>query len=226
MAKRKLQRFEEMKSMDWVVQPTMEDIKNDHFHLKGKWHKEFFKNDNPLIIELGCGKGEYSIGLGLKFPNKNYIGIDIKGARIWRGAKDVEENSMKNVGFIRTKIDFIDHFFAENEVDEIWLTFSDPQKEKPRKRLTGPLFIDRYRKFLKPGGIVHVKTDSDLLFEFTLDEIKSNQYNLLEHTWNLYGEHFEDLDSDTQEIMGIKTHYEKIFSDKGFDIKYCKFQID
>jgi tRNA (guanine-N7-)-methyltransferase len=226
MAKRKLERFEEMKGMDWVIQPTMDEIKNDVFPLKGKWRTDFFKNDNPIIIELGCGKGEYSVGLGLKYPEKNYLGIDIKGARIWRGAKDVEENNMKNVGFIRTKIDFIQHFFEKDEVDEIWLTFSDPQKEKPKKRLTASMFIDRYRKFLKPGGIIHLKTDSDLLFEFTLEEIKEHNFTMIESTWDVYGEYFENADTDTKEIMSIRTHYEKLFSDKGYDIKYCKFKID
>ncbi len=226
MAKRKLQRFEEMKGMDHVIQPSMDDIKNDAFHLKGKWRKEFFKNENPLILELGCGKGEYSVGMGLKYPERNFLGIDIKGARIWRGAKDVEENEMQNVGFIRTKIDFISHFFDQNEVDEIWLTFSDPQKEKPRKRLTGPLFIERYRKFLKPGGVIHLKTDSDLLYEFTMDEIEKQGYTLLDHSEDVYGSYIDQLDDDWKEIMSIRTHYEKLFSEKGHVIKYCRFQIN
>lgn len=226
MAKRKLQRFEEMKGMDRVIQPSMDDIKNDAFHLKGKWRSEFFKNENPIILELGCGKGEYSVGMGMKYPQKNYIGIDIKGARIWRGAKDVEENGLKNVGFIRTKIDFITHFFDKDEVDEIWLTFSDPQKEKPRKRLTGPLFISRYREFLKKDGIVHLKTDSDLLYEFTMNEIDEQGYKLLDSTSDLYGDYFDQLNDDDKQIMGIRTHYEKLFSNKGHIIKYCRFQIN
>lgn len=225
MAKRKLQRFEEMKGMDYVIQPSMDDIKNDDFYLKGKWGTNFFKKDQPLIIELGCGKGEYSVGLGMLNPDKNYLGVDIKGARIWRGAKDVEENQLQNVGFIRSKIDFIDRFFAENEVDEIWLTFSDPQKEKPRKRLSGPLFIERYKKFLKPGGLIHLKTDSDLLFEFTLEEIQKNQYNLIDSTWDVYGDYFEQISEEERNVLGIRTHYEKLFSEKGFDIKYCRFQV-
>lgn len=225
MAKRKLQRFEEMKGMDYVIQPSMDDIKNDDFYLKGKWGTKFFKKDQPLIIELGCGKGEYSVGLGKLNPDKNYLGVDIKGARIWRGAKDVEENQLQNVGFIRSKIDFIDRFFAENEVDEIWLTFSDPQKEKPRKRLSGPLFIERYKKFLKPRGLIHLKTDSDLLFEFTLEEIQKNQYNLIDSTWDVYGDYFEQISEEERNVLGIRTHYEKLFSEKGFDIKYCRFQV-
>ncbi|MCB0477114.1 MAG: tRNA (guanosine(46)-N7)-methyltransferase TrmB [Crocinitomicaceae bacterium] len=226
MAKRKLERFNEMKGMDRVIQPSMEDIKNDDFHLKGKWCLEFFGKEGPLIIELGCGKGEYSVGLGKKYPDKNFIGVDIKGARIWRGAKDVEEHNLENVGFIRSKIDFIDRFFGEGEVDEIWLTFSDPQKEKPRKRLTGPLFINRYRKFLKPGGVIHLKTDSDLLYEFTLEEIKENGYKMIESTGDVYGDYFDNLSEDEKEVLNIRTHYEKLFASKGHIIKYCRFQVD
>jgi len=226
MAKRKLERFAEMKTMAHCLEPTYRDVRSGKLNFKGTWNKDFFKNDYPIVLELGCGKGEYAVGLCEKFHNKNFLGVDIKGARLWRGAKDVEEKNLNNVGFLRTQIDIIDYYFNENEISEIWLTFSDPQKEKPRKRLSGPAFIGRYRKFLKPGGIIHMKTDSELLFDFTLKEIEKNKFNLIESTWNLYGEHFEDLDKDTQEIMEIKTHYEKIFSDKGYDIKYCKFQIN
>ncbi|MEZ4936756.1 MAG: tRNA (guanosine(46)-N7)-methyltransferase TrmB [Crocinitomicaceae bacterium] len=226
MAKRKLERFDEMKGMDCVVQPSTEEVLKDDFHLKGKWRKEFFRREGPLIIELGCGKGEYSVGLGKLNSNKNYIGVDIKGARIWRGAKDVEELGLRNVGFIRSKIDFIERFFAPGEVDEIWLTFSDPQKEKPRKRLTGPLFIERYRKFLKPKGIIHLKTDSDLLYEFTMEEIKRNGFHLMTASEDLYGAYFENIEEGEKAILSIRTHYEKLFSAKGHVIKYCRFQID
>ncbi len=225
MAKKKLFRFEDMKNMPCVFQPDLKTCLNDDFELKGKWHADFFKNDNPIILELGCGKGEYAVQLGKKYTDKNYIGVDIKGARIWFGATEVIENNMSNVGFIRTRIDFIDKFFAENEVDEIWLTFSDPQPNKPRKRLSSEIFIEKYTKFLKPGGLIHLKTDSDLLFESTLEEIENNKYTLLESTWNLYGEMPENLNQDTRDILSIKTYYEELFSEKGFDIKYCKFQV-
>ncbi|GAA0873641.1 tRNA (guanosine(46)-N7)-methyltransferase TrmB [Wandonia haliotis] len=225
MAKRKLERFAAMKTFDHVVEPTMEDIKSGNFHLKGKWRSEFFKNENPIVLELGCGKGEYAVGLAKRYPNKNYIGVDIKGARMFIGAREALNANMQNVGFLRTRIDFIDAFFAENEIDEIWLTFSDPQPAKPRKRLTSELFINRYRKFLKPGGIVHVKTDSDILFEFTEEEIQEKKYTPIQSTWDLYGELIENLDEETREILDIKTHYETLFSAKGFKIKYSKFLI-
>lgn len=224
-AKKKLQRFADISTMDFVFEPTMDECKSDSFSLKGKWREEFFKNDHPIVLELGCGKGEYAVGLGKKYPNKNYIGVDIKGARIWYGANTVREENLKNIAFLRTRIDFIEKFFGPNEIDEIWLTFSDPQPKRPRKRLSSKLFIDRYRKFLKEDGIVHMKTDSDLLFESTLDEIEEHQYQLIEKTWDLYGELPEDLEADIREILSIRTYYEELFSAKGHKIKYCKFKI-
>ncbi len=196
------------------------------FEMKGKWREQYFKNDNPIVLELGCGKGEYAFGLGEFYPDKNFIGVDIKGARMFIGAKDALDKKMSNVAFLRTRIDYITEFFAENEVDEIWLTFSDPQPKKPRKRLSSPLFINRYRQFLKPGGIVHMKTDSDILFEYTEEQIKEQNYECLELTWDLYGELPENIDPKTREIFHIKTHYEKLFTAKGSVIKYCKFRIN
>ena len=225
MAKRKLQRFADVATMPFVVEPPIEMVLNDKSHMKGNWRKDMFKNDNPIVLELGCGKGEYAVALGKKYPNKNYIGVDIKGARIWYGASTVREEEIKNVAFLRTRIDYTNFFFAENEVDEIWLTFSDPQRKRPRKRLTSKIFVDRYKQFLKPGGIVHLKTDSSLLFASTLEQIEIQGYELIEKSWDLYGEMIEDLDKDTQEILNVKTHYEQIFTDKGFDIKYVKFKI-
>ena len=225
MAKKKLFRFEDMKDMACVLQPDLQTCLNDDFELKGKWRSDFFKNDNPIILELGCGKGEYAVQLGKKYPDKNYIGVDIKGARIWFGATEVIENNMENVGFIRTRIDFIDKFFTENEVDEIWLTFSDPQPNKARKRLSSDVFIEKYRKFLKPGGLIHMKTDSDLLFEYTEEQIGEQNYECLELTWDLYGELPENIDPVTRDIFHIKTHYEKLFTSRGSVIKYCKFKI-
>jgi tRNA (guanine-N7-)-methyltransferase len=224
--KKKLQRFADISTMDWVVEPTMEDIKGGTFPLKGKWHKEVFKNDNPIVLELGCGKGEYAVGLGKKYPNKNFIGVDIKGARIWYGANTVREENLKNIAFLRTRIDFIEAFFGENEIDEIWLTFSDPQPKKPRKRLSSRLFISRYMKFLKKGGIIHMKTDSDVLYESTLEQIQEHKYDVILETWNLYKETIDKLDEDTQEILNIKTYYEELFTAKGFDIKYVKFTVN
>lgn len=221
MGKDKLRRFAAVKEMPHFFEPT---IPNE-FHLKGKWHQEVFKNDNPIVLELGCGKGEYSVGLAQHFPDKNFIGVDIKGNRMYIGATQALELKLPNVAFCRTKIDFINNSFGENEIDEIWLTFSDPQPKKPRKRLTSPIFIDRYKKLLKPGGIVHIKTDSDILFEYTEEQIKENNYECLELTWDLYGTLPENLDQTTRDIFHIKTHYEKLFTAKGATIKYAKFKI-
>ncbi len=226
MAKNKLRRFSEMKEWSNCFEPSLEPETRIEFPLKGNWNNLYFKNSNPIVLELGCGKGEYTIGLADHFPNKNFIGLDIKGARIWVGAKEAVEKKIVNVAFLRTKIDFITDYFSKGEVDEIWLTFSDPQPKKPRKRLSSKLFIDRYRQILKPGGIVHLKTDSDLLFQSTLDEIEANKYTLLESTWDLYSEIDQNLDQTTKDIFHIKTHYEKLFTAKGEVIKYCKFLIN
>lgn len=219
--KDKLRRFAAVKEFDNFYEPVI----NQPFDLKGNWRSKHFKNDHPIVLELGCGKGEYSVGLGNHFPNKNFIGVDIKGARMFIGAEQALNDKMENVAFLRTRIDFITDYFSEGEVDEIWLTFSDPQRKKPNKRLSSPVFIDRYRKILKPGGIVHMKTDSDLLFEYTEDQIKSNGYELLELTWDLYGELPEKIDPVTRDIFHIKTHYEKLFTARGAVIKYAKFRI-
>ncbi len=215
-----------MKEWSNVFEPPLAAGQRVPFEMKGKWREEYFGNDHPVILELGCGKGEYTIGLAAHFPEKNFIGLDIKGARIWVGAKDAFEREVDNVAFLRTKIDFITDYFAEGEVDEIWLTFSDPQPNKPRKRLSSKIFIDKYRQVLKPGGIVHLKTDSDVLFESTEEEIKEHGYDCLELTWDLYGTLPSDLDEKTKEILHIKTHYEQLFTAKGSVIKYCKFKIN
>ena len=221
MGKDKLSKFAAIKEYPHVFEHNEEET----LALKENWRKDFFKNDNPIVLELGCGKGEYSVGLAKHFPNKNFIGCDIKGNRIYIGAKDSLEQGMTNVAFLRTRIDYITDYFSEGEIDEIWLTFSDPQPKKPRKRLSSPLFIERYRQILKKGGIVHMKTDSNLLFEYTEEEIKE-KYELIESTWDLYGDITADLDPLTREIFYIKTHYEQLFTSRGSVIKYCKFKID
>ena len=221
MGKDKLKRFEEIKTFPNVLEPpVMETYTN-----KGKWHQEIFKNDKPIVLELGCGKGEYSVGLAKLYPDKNFVGIDIKGNRIYIGAKECLEKGIDNVMFLRTRIDFINNFFDANEVDEIWLTFSDPQPKKARKRLTSSLFINRYRKFLKKGGKIHLKTDSHILFEFTEEDIKNNNYTCHALTWDLYGNFFESLSEEEQRIFTIRTHYEKLFASKGSVIKYCCFSL-
>jgi tRNA (guanine-N7-)-methyltransferase len=225
MAKNKLRRFAEMKLWNNVFEPTLEPNPQDEFPLKGKWNSEYFKNDHPIVLELGCGKGEYTVGLAKHYPNKNFIGIDIKGSRMFVGAKEAIDAKMTNVAFLRTKVDFILSYFEKGEIDEIWLTFSDPQPNKPKKRLSSKPFIDRYRIILKENGLVHLKTDSDLLFESTVDEIKEHNYKVKELSWDLYNSLPADLDPTIREILHIKTHYEQLFTAKGSVIKYCSFQI-
>lgn len=203
----------------------MEPPMMEPFEKKGRWNRDIFKNTNPIVLELGCGKGEYAVGLGKMYPDKNFVGIDIKGNRIYIGAKQCIEEGLNNVKFLRTRIDFIDNFFDTDEIDEIWLTFSDPQPKKPRKRLTSPIFIERYKKFLKKDGKIHVKTDSDVLFEFTEEEIQENKYMCHDLTWDVYGSFYEELDSEQKKLFDIRTHYEKLFSSKGSVIKYCCFSV-
>lgn len=233
--KQKLQRFKELSTFGNVLEPELKEVINREGEellkphpMRGKWHRDFFKNNQPIVLELACGKGEYAVGMGRAFPHKNFLGVDIKGARIWRGAKTAFEEKLNNVGFLRSRIEFIESFFEPGEVEEIWITFPDPQpqKNRARKRLTHPLFIDRYRSFLKPGGLVHLKTDNAFFFDYTLDQIDEHGYDLVLKTHDLYKEFIENLDQSTRDIMSIKTHYEKIFSAKGHVIKYCKFKIN
>lgn len=223
MGKNKLAKFKEMKGFKNVFEPPMDAIKKDHFALKGKWNEDFFENNNPITLELGCGKGEYSVNLARKYPNRNFIGIDIKGARMWRGAKTALEENLDNVAFLRTKVEFIDRFFAPGEVDEIWLTFSDPQPKKPNKRLSSRPFVLRYKEILKANGVVHVKTDSPLLYEFTCEQMEVYQYDIIHQTGDVYGNWFDQASKEMQEILSIQTHYEKLFSEKGHIITYCAF---
>jgi tRNA (guanine-N7-)-methyltransferase len=217
----KLEKFADVEGFSNCFKFFFEDLK-DGFKQKGKWH-EFFGNKNPIVLELGCGKGEYTIGLATKHPEKNFIGVDIKGNRIWSGAKFALENKLNNVGFLRTRIDFIDHCFATNEIDEIWITFPDPQPQstRQRKRLTHMMFINRYRKFLKPGGSVHLKTDSTGFYEYTLEVIRENNLKLIWDTNDLY----HNCPPGRRELIEIKTYYEQLFTAKGEDIKYIHFMI-
>ena len=174
MGKNKLEKFADMASYPHVFEYPYSAVDNVPFEMKGNWHQQFFKNDNPIVLELGCGRGEYTVGLGRMFPDKNFIGVDIKGARMWTGATESLQSGMKNVAFLRTNIEIIDRFFAPGEVSEIWLTFSDPQMKKATKRLTSTYFMERYRKFLKDGGTIHVKTDSNFMFTYTKYMIEKN----------------------------------------------------
>lgn len=217
--KRKLARFAENETFPHLFQPKMFPPA-DHA-LKGKWHSDFFRNEHPIVLELGCGRGEYTVNLAERFPEKNFIGIDWKGARLWRGAKTSLENKMPNVAFLRIQIQNILNFFSKDEVSEIWITFPDPQPQqsRERKRLTSPRFLNMYKQFLAPGGIIHLKTDNAPLYEYTLDVLQSHHYNKRYATNDLYHSDASD------EILGIKTTYEKMFLDQGLKICYLKFSF-
>ncbi len=227
----KLRRFAENETFSCLLQPSASDVLAEgYFNLtdhpvKGHWNEKFFPQgeaDRGIVLELGCGKGEYTIDLAQRDPSMNYIGVDIKGARLWKGAKYATENGLPNVAFLRTRIEFIPAFFAPGEVSEIWLTFSDPQPKSPNARLTSPVFLDRYRKFLKPGGVVHLKTDSVLLHEYTKEVCASEGLRLLCCTDDLYG-------SDSPVPAGVRevqTFYEKMFLAKGCRITYMSFVLD
>ena len=233
MGKNKLAKFDDMEAFPHVFQYTfaacketiIEEGSNEsalldlHFPLKGKWNT-FFGNDNPIVVELGCGKGEYTVGLAELYPDKNFIGVDIKGARMWTGAKSSFEKGMKNVAFIRTNIEIISQFFAEGEVSEIWLTFPDPQMKKVRKRLTSTRFMQLYQQFVKTDGIIHLKTDSNFLFQYTCEMVKSNSYRVDYSTDDLYHSDFSD-----DKILSIRTFYEQQWLDRGLTIKYIRFHL-
>lgn len=219
--KDKLRKFRENETFENLLQPTTAEVFQKDHPMKGNWGEKMFGNNNPIILELGCGKGEYTIALAEKFPQNNYIGVDIKGARLWKGAKYATEKSLKNVAFLRTRIEFIDSIFAQGEVSEIWLTFSDPQPNKPRKRLSSPLFLERYLHILKEDGIIHLKTDSQLLHEYTLETIESENHILLEANNDIYGTNRAEND----DILSVKTFYEKQFLAKGMAITYAKWRL-
>ena len=230
--KKKLLRFADNKIFPNVFEPPLLEFfdkeKGEVVKHKpaGKWHSEVFKNNNPIVLELGCGKGEYSVGMGKKFPNVNYIGIDIKGARIWFGAKESLDLDLKNIAFLRTRIDFIDAFFEKDEVDEIWVTFPDPQPkdEWAEKRLTSKSFVDKYKKFLKKEGWIHLKTDSTLLYTNTLEVIQEQEYHLVHNNDDIYKNDMQGYSGIEKEILNIKTYYESVFSKKGHLITYLKFR--
>ncbi len=220
MGKGKLAKFAEMAENPLVVECPFWLLQKEGFPLKGKWHEEFFKNQNPIVLELGCGRGEYTIGLARRFPDKNFIGIDIKGARMWHGAKTALEEGMQNVAFLRTNIECIAGFFAPNEVAELWLTFSDPQMKKATKRLTSTYFMERYRKFLVDGGLIHVKTDSNFLATYTKYMVEKNGLPMKQYTFDLYAE--QDVDAS---LTDIRTYYEGMWLERGIPIKYLQFQL-
>ncbi len=223
MGKGKLEKFAEMETFKNVFQYPFSVLENVPFDMKGHWCDDYFKNNHPIVLELGCGKGEYTVGLARLFPDVNFIGVDIKGARMWTGAKQALAEGLDNVAFLRTNIEMIDRFFAPDEVREIWLTFSDPQMKNARKRLSSTFFMNRYRRFLVDGGVVHLKTDSNFLFTYTSLMVEKNQLPLLQETANLY--HTADVDEATRRILSIQTYYESMWMERGLNIKYIKFRL-
>jgi tRNA (guanine-N7-)-methyltransferase len=219
-SKDKLKRFRENETFSCLLQPRTEEVLRCDHPIKGNWGRDMFHNSNPIVLELGCGKGEYTVSLAERFPERNFIGIDIKGARLWKGAKYATENAMPNVAFLRTRIEFIESLFAPGEVAEIWITFADPQEKKARKRLTSPGFLNRYAKFLAPDGVIHLKTDSRLLHFYTEELCRQNSMTVLASDDDIYGHGFAD------EILSIKTFDESSFLAKGIPITYLAFRLD
>ncbi len=222
MGKGKLAKFADMERYENVFQYPYSVVSDVSFEMRGHWREQYFNNDNPIVLELGCGRGEYAVGLAERYPDKNFIGVDIKGARMWTGATDALAKSLKNVAFLRTNIEIIDRFFAPGEVQEIWLTFSDPQMKNPRKRLTSTYFMERYRRFLVDGGLIHLKTDSNFLFTYTDYMVNENHLPVTCRTTNLYS---EPADSAFAEAAAIQTYYEGMWRERGIDIKYLEFSL-
>ncbi len=219
MGKNKLKKFAEMETLSCVFQYPYATIRDGECPMRGHWHDMYFHNDNPIVLELGCGKGEYAVGLGRRFPDKNYIGVDIKGARMWTGAKQVAQEGLANVAFLRTSIELIDRLFAPDEVSEIWITFPDPQMKNENKRLTGTRFLTNYRRVLKDGGLVHLKTDSPFLYTYTDALVRLNNLPQEVNTADLYNSGLAD------DILEIKTHYERQWLERGLSIKYLRFRL-
>lgn len=221
LGKDKLRRFAEIATFKNVFQHGYENVSEGHI-FKGKWC-DYFSNNNPIVLELGCGKGEYTVGLAQIFPDKNFIGVDIKGNRLWKGAKDALDKGLVNVVFVRTRINFIESVFSHDEVSEIWITFPDPQPQESRelKRLSGPVFLLKYASIIKPGGLLHLKTDNRELYNYTFSLCKTLNYKIHLFTTNLYNESVDDF----KLAKSIKTYYEKKFTEKGFSINYLSFSI-
>ncbi len=220
VGKNKLARWAELEQMSFVVQPSFGEVFGKDHVLKGRWGEAFFGNDHPIVLELGCGKGEYTVGLARRSPEMNFLGIDIKGARMWRGAVTARDEGLKNVGFLRTRIELLDSFFADDEISGIWITFPDPQptRRRARKRLTHPRFLEKYQRMLRPGGVIHLKTDNHPLYEYTLRLVEMNGLAVEEHTADLYGDHREGA------AAAIQTYYERQFLEERKKICYLRFR--
>ena len=222
MGKNKLKRFRENETFTNVLQPSREEILSGNFPLKGKWASDFFKNENPIVLELGCGKGEYTVNLAQQYPQKNFIGIDIKGARFWRGAKTAQEEKVPNAAFLRCQIELIDMIFASNEVAEIWITFPDPQikYKRTKHRLTNADFLEKYKKILAPDGLIHLKTDSEFLHGYTLGLLHGLGHEILYANHHIYRN-----EGAPAEVLAIQTTYEKIYLAQGKAITYIRFRL-
>ena len=221
-SKNKLKRFKENETFKNVFQPSRVDLVEGDYKLKGNWRQEYFKNDNPLVLELGCGKGEYSVELAKKYPNKNFIGIDIKGARFWRGAKTAIEEQIENVAFIRTQIELVEYVFAKDEVDEIWITFPDPQikYKRTKHRMTNSEFLKRYKSILKPEGVVNLKTDSEFMHGYTLGLLHGEGHEVIYANNNVYKQ-----EGSPEEVTSIQTFYESQYLEQNKPITYIRFKI-
>jgi tRNA (guanine-N7-)-methyltransferase len=219
VGKNKLSKFADLATYENVVQISYSELQAAEFRFKGKWSESFFGNSNPIVLELGCGKGEYTVKLARHFPDFNFIGIDIKGSRMWKGATQAKEQGLLNVGFLRTNIENIRMFFAEGEVAEIWLTFPDPQMKKTRKRLTATNFIESYRQIMTPNGIIHLKSDSNFMYRYTEAMVAENQFEVILQTEDLYQSEI------LNEVLSIQTFYEKQWLDRGLSIKYLAFRL-
>lgn len=221
-SKNKLKRFNENATFANVFQPSRDELVNQEYSLKGNWNTTFFQNDNPIVLELGCGKGEYSVALAKKYPNKNFIGVDIKGARFWRGAKTAIEDNIPNVAFLRTQIELIDHAFASGEVDEIWITFPDPQikYKRTKHRMTNAEFLQRYKKILKPDGVVNLKTDSEFMHGYTLGLLHGAGHEVLYANHNVYKQ-----EGSPEDVTAIQTYYESQYLEVNKAITYIRFKI-
>lgn len=221
-SKNKLKRFKENETFSNVIQPERDTVLDRKFDYFGKWKERYFRNENRLVLELGCGKGEYSVNLARKYPDTNFIGVDIKGARFWRGAKTALEEKLPNVAFLRTQIELIDLCFGPSEVDEIWITFPDPQikYKRTKHRLTNEDFLDKYRAIIKPGGSVHLKTDSEFLHGYTLGLLHGLKENIEYAHHDVYGN-----DMSPAEVTGIQTFYEQQYLEEGKKITYIRFNL-
>lgn len=220
MGKGKLAKFADIAANPLAVECPFWQLQKEGFALRGAWHEDFFHNDNPIVLELGCGRGEYTLGLASRFPDRNFIGVDIKGARMWHGAQEALKEGMKNVGFLRTNIECIDGLFSSGEVSELWLTFSDPQMKKPTKRLTSTYFLERYRRFLVDNGTINVKTDSNFLATYTRYVTEKNCLPMTCFTEDLY--HTPGMDDA---LTSIQTYYEQMWLERGIPIKYIQFRL-